>query len=166
MTFMGQRLAQPGSKERADDLQGLQLGVHHSATLTTLCGTTCNKLTWTFRKWVLPGWPTSKWSWFNMSSSLADLRCWEDASDIHPHNLSRCANLAMQNSRSARPKSSKWRDHFLHVDYVIRVACKFCARVLLLFWRGSEDSYDNWGREMSWKAPSWTPLGIWSVECC
>ncbi len=61
--------------------------------LTTLCRTMCIKLTWTFQKWVLAGWPTSKWPWFDMSSSLADLRCWEDASDTHLHKLSRCAKL-------------------------------------------------------------------------
>ncbi len=32
---------------------------------------------------------------------------------------------------------------FLHVDYIIRVACKFRARVLLLLWMGSEDPYKS-----------------------
>ncbi len=38
---------------------------------------------------------------------------------------------------------------FLHVDYIIRVAFKLCARVLLLLWMGSEDSYKSWDHETS-----------------
>ncbi len=133
--------------------------------LTTLCRTTCVKLTQTFQKWVLPGWLTLKWPRFNMSSSLADLICWEDVPDAHLHKLPRCASVAVQNSRSARPKSSKW-----HVDYIIRVACKFRARVFLLLCMGSEDPYKSWDHETSWKATSWTSLGqlvgAWSVRCC
>ncbi len=80
--------------------------------LTTLYRTTCVKLTWTFQKWVLPGRLTLKWPWFETSSNLADLRCWKDVPGTYLHKLFRCANVAVQNSWSTRPKSFKWHSHF------------------------------------------------------